>query len=200
MGRYAKEPEYTEFAQPPAGTHLAVCYSVVDLGTQHTEFNGEEKTANQVLISWELPEETMDDGRPFSVSRFYTNSLHEKASLRKDLVAWRGRDFTQEELNRFDLASILGKTCLVSVVMNQKGKAKVGAVLAVPKGTPQKEPTNPIRAFFMDEWDPHAFSELPKGLQGLVAKSDEYGWLSKGLSGPPSDDQVPPPDDDDIPF
>ncbi len=196
MGRYSKEPQGGDFEQAPAGTHRATCYSIIDLGTQHVEFNGEEKTQNQVMISWELPDETMSDGRPFSVSRFYTNSLHEKSSLRKDLAAWRGRDFTEQELAGFDLASIIGKGCLVSVVMNQKNKAKVGAVLAMPKGTATSKLVNDQRLFFLDEWDAHVWENLPKGLKAIIMKSDEYQQLhGPGADAPPNDD-----DDGGLPF
>jgi hypothetical protein len=194
MGRYSKEPSGEDFEQPPPGTHLGMCFRIVDLGTQVGEFNGEERIANQVLISWELPEETMNDGRPFAVSRFYTNSLHEKAALRKDLEAWRGRAFTERELEGFDLLSILGKAALVSVVMNAKGKAKVNGVFALPKGTKAPKLVNPQQAFFIDEWDESVWKELPKGIQAIIQKSEEYRDRVDG-GNPPDDGPEPPPDD-----
>ena len=44
-----------------------------------------------------------DNGRRFQLRKDYKNSLHEKAGLRKDLEAWRGRRFTDAELAGFDL-------------------------------------------------------------------------------------------------
>jgi hypothetical protein len=55
-------------------------------------------------------------GKPFTVSKFYTASLGEKANLRADLKNWRGRDFTDEELAGFEAKNILGKPCMLSVV------------------------------------------------------------------------------------
>lgn len=205
MGRYSKEPAGGDFEQPPAGTHVGICFRVIDLGTQHSEFNGEERIASQVLISWELPEETMADGRPFSVSRFYTNSLHEKAALRSDLAAWRGRDFTDKELAGFDLQSIVGKACLVSVVLNNKGKAKVKAVLALPKGTKPPKLVNPAQTFFLDEpWDQTVWDALPKGIRAIIQKSDEYrerlgGGDTRSENEWPHD-QDAPAEEADIPF
>ena len=43
----------------------------------------------------------MPDGKPFLVRRRYTASLHEKSALRKDLESWRGRAFTNVELDGF---------------------------------------------------------------------------------------------------
>jgi hypothetical protein len=198
MGRFAREPTGGEIEQAPAGTHLGICFRVIDLGTQHSEWEGEAKISNQVLISWELPGETMEDGRPFAASRFYTNSLHEKAALRKDLASWRGRDFTEVELAGFDLGTIVGKPCLLSIVHNKKGKAKVAAVLAVPKGTTAPTLVNDTLAFFLDDWDEDAWEKLPKGIKAIIQKSDEYHAMKNG-DAPDDDAQPAAVDEEEIP-
>jgi hypothetical protein len=163
-----------------------VCFRVIDLGTQREEYQGEQKIANRVLVSWELPNELMADGRPFAVSRFYTNSLHEKAALRKDLEAWRGKPFTEAELERFDLASILNKAAMVSVVLSETGREKVHSVIAVPKGTPTPSVSNELLAFFIDEWDDALFAKVPKGIQEIIKRSEEYKLKSKEILDDPS--------------
>lgn len=175
MGRFAKEPTGGgDFEKVPPGTHLGVCFRLIELGTQHDEYEGEVTTRLKLLVSWELPGELMADGRPFAVSRFYTNSLHERAALRKDLESWRGRAFTKTELEGFDLAQILGKPCLVAVTHTPSGREKVNAVLALPKGTPVPTLSNTPQAFFLDEWDDAVFETLPKGIKAIIQKSDEY--------------------------
>jgi hypothetical protein len=173
MGRFAKDSGET-FAQAPTGTHMARCYRLIDLGTQHGEYQGQPNTRNQVLISWELPTELMDDGKPFSVSHFYTNSLNEKATLRQHLEAWRGKQFSEEDLNGFDLMNILGKPCMVTVTANEKGKAKVSAVAGLPKGITVPPQINPPSSFWIEDWDDAAFEAIPKGIQDIMKKSDEY--------------------------
>ena len=177
MGRYAKEPQGGSFEKAPAGTHLGICFRVIDLGTQHKEWQGEERVVSQVLVSWELPAETMADGRPFSVSRFYTNSLHEKSTMRKDLEAWRGRPFTEKELAGFDLSSILDAPAMISVIHTESGREQVHSVIAVPKGMPIPKRHNPLQAFFIDEWDDAVFAQLPDGIQKIIKASDEYEAL-----------------------
>lgn len=76
------------FELPPQETCLAVCTSVVDLGHQENETF--HNVSRQVLITWELPEQLMQDERPFVVSKFYTVSLHEKSNMRQMLESWRG--------------------------------------------------------------------------------------------------------------
>ncbi len=204
MGRYAKDSGGSDFKQAAPGNHVARCYSIVDLGTQHGEYQREPTIRNQVIIRWELPFETEEfDGaqKPLIVSKFYTNSLSEKANLRKDLESWRAKAFTAEELLKFDLMQILGKPCTVSVVHNEKGKAKVVSVAAVPKGTTCPPQFNPSSSFWIDEWDDSAFHALPEGFQKIIAESDEY----KAAFTPPAIGKSAPAkaagvDDEDIPF
>jgi hypothetical protein len=181
MGLMVKESGGT-FTPCPAGTHLGVCISILDLGTQLTPFvdknTGEPKTAKQVFISWELPNEPMDDGRPFVIGRFYTASLSEKANLRHDLEAWRGRVFTAEELDGFSLKNVLGKACMLSVVHYTKAdgsaSAKVGSVMALPKGTQAPETTaNQKVVFDIDEWDQVVYAGLEEYWRKTIANSVE---------------------------
>lgn len=141
MGLMAKGSNETStaFETCPAGNHLALCYAVIDLGMQERDWQGEVSVKRRVRISWELAEELMTDGRPFSASKEYTLSLNEKATLRHDLEGWRGRAFTEDELAGFDLANVLGKPCLVNVVHQQKRDgtgfyAKVIGITRIPKG------------------------------------------------------------------
>lgn len=199
MGRMAKDTGGGDFQQAPTGTHPAICVQIVDIGTQHSEYQGKPTARNQIIVRWELPHEQMDDGQPFIVSRFYTNSLSEKANLRADLEGWRGRKFTEEELNGFDLQNILGKPCLISIISNEKGKSIVNSVMALPKGSTVPKPHNKPHAFWIDEWDDEAFAELPKGFQDLIRKSDEYIGKDEREAPEPRRGSVEDMDDD-IPF
>ena len=204
MGRYAQDTGGGDFKQAPEGNHVARCVGIVDIGTHHGEYQGAPTVRNQIIVRWELPYETdIFEGqeKPLIVSKFYTNSLSEKANLRRDLESWRSRSFTTEELMKFDLMAILDKPCAVSVVHSENGKAKVVSVAALPKGTTCPPAFNKLSAFWIDEWDDNAFAALPTGFQKLVAESDEY----KAAFTPPGQrsakQAVPPTDDDDsIPF
>jgi hypothetical protein len=53
------------------GSHMAICYGFVDLGTQDYSYQGEPKKARMCRIMWELHGEdadgnplTLEDGRP----------------------------------------------------------------------------------------------------------------------------------------
>ena len=151
MGRYAQDTGGGDFKQAPEGNHVARCVGIVDIGTHHGEYQGAPTVRNQIIVRWELPYETdIFEGqeKPLIVSKFYTNSLSEKANLRRDLESWRSRSFTTEELMKFDLMAILDKPCAVSVVHSENGKAKVVSVAALPV----TEPTKPVAT--QRNWSP----------------------------------------------
>lgn len=140
-----------KFENAPEGNHVAVCYGVFDMGT-HPGF--ENKMARKVRICWELSDEMMSDGRPFTVSALYTMSLNEKSNLRRDLVSWRGRQFSDEEIKAFDLANLLGKPAMVGVIHAPDGDkvwANVSSVTPLPKGMPLPKQVNESRQYSIDD-------------------------------------------------
>jgi hypothetical protein len=168
----------TTFEQPPLGTHIARCIRIIDIGTQKGEYQGDQTFKRQLIVVWELPGELMTAGdfagKPFTVSKFYTASLHEKAGLRKDLAAWRTRDFTEEELKGFETKALLGKPCMISLGLSEKGKAKVNAVMALPKGTAVSAQVNPSLNFDLDDFNEATFNALSDGYNKLIMASPEF--------------------------
>ena len=185
MGLIASEAGSSDFELAPTGTHRAVCFGVVDLGTQEGSFGPK----HQVVISWELTDAKMSDTRPFAVSKFYTLSLSEKANLRADLQNWRGKAFSIEELEGFDISKLLGAPALVTVVHKEKKtggqSAVVSGVSSLPKGMDKPTPFNPVYVFDLDE--PSAvidIEKLPEWLQNKIRQSPEWLALTGGSSQP----------------
>src|SRR4030095_6955357 len=174
----------TDFEQPPIGAHVARCIKVIDIGTQKGEYQGTPNYKRQVIIAWELPTELITTGdwagKPFTVSKFYTASLSEKANLRKDLAGWRGRDFTPEELLGFDSKNILGKPCMLSVIHNDKKKARVSGVMQVPKGLAVPDQVNETLFFSLESFDQKVFDSLSDGYKRMIELSPEYQHLKHG--------------------
>jgi len=69
--------EVTNYTPAPAGLHPAVCIAVVDLGLQQTPFG----VKPQILLQFELADASMDDGRPFTLSRKFTAGLNKRGNL-----------------------------------------------------------------------------------------------------------------------
>lgn len=132
MGLILSDKSGGNFQPAPAGTHRAVCVDVVDLGQVETQYG----TKPMLRLVWEI-EERMDDGRPFIVSKRYTQSLNEKATLRHDLESWRGKPLTGDELAGFDTEKLIGAPALVNV-MHRNGEAgkvwsNVTGIMPIPR-------------------------------------------------------------------
>ena len=196
-----------DFELAPTGTHLAICYRVIDLGTQETTWEGQTKHAHKVLIGWELPDEKMSDGRPFIIQQRYTWSMHEKATLRKHLEAWRGTAFVDKDFGKggFDIKNILGKACVLTVVHaehNGKTYANIAGVGKLMKGQTAPPQINPSVYLWLhkDRWEMSVYASLTDGLKNTIAKSPEYQELvapSIASGGADMADELPA---DAIPF
>ena len=212
MGLVMPKNEGSSFTPPPAGTHIAICYRIIDCGTQEVVWQGNTKHQYKVLITWELPEELMEDGRPFTIGQMYTLSSHEKALLRQHLESWRGKAFTEEEFGTFDLTKLLGVPCLLGIVHNHKDGntyANISSISKLHKGMQAPSPINPQIHFSLDKPDWDVFESLSEGLQNKIKQSPEYAKAtgqSNGQAPQASDTPQPPsPDDygvesDEIPF
>jgi hypothetical protein len=206
-------PEEKQFEVCPAGSHIATCYRIIDLGTQQSGFG----TKRQIQFSWELPEERMANDRPFSVSKKYNYSSNKKSSLRADIEDWLGRVLTPADFGTFDLGELLGASCLIGVKHSTSNDGRVFAnvtsVMAPPKGTPARASLiNKGIVFSLDD-RPFAqsdFDNLPPWQQEIIKTSPEYRDavtppVPKRLAAVPKPKPVEPkPDagfhDDNIPF
>lgn len=191
-----------DFEQCPAGSFAARCYQIIDLGRQTFEWKGEVKQAPKVRITWEL-NEMMADGRPFSISKEYTNSIGDKANLRKDLEAWRGRPFTEKEKNGFSLENVLGAPCLLGVVHKpskdgSKTYANVGSVMALPKGMEAPPLVNPTVKFDINEFDQDIFNTLSSYVQKKILMSKELE--ENGIPQGRTSETEPEIDSEEVPF
>ncbi|KKP74699.1 MAG: hypothetical protein UR73_C0037G0008 [candidate division WS6 bacterium GW2011_GWF1_35_23] len=181
----------------PAGTYAARCFSMVHLGTRTENILGVDKELNKVRIGWELPTELKvfkeENGeQPYSVSKEFTLSMHEKANLRKFLESWRGKGFTDDEAKALDITALLGKPCMLSVIhkTTKQGNtyAEISSVSALPKGMTCPDLINPITEFTFTPFDQETFNKLPDWLKDKIKSSKEYREIrdnSKDEDEPP---------------
>jgi len=187
MGLIA-EDKGGSFERCPPGAHLARCYRIVDVGTQKSEYLGEVKYLNKVMLGWEIHGVNEDgtpirmkDGRPFAIFKNYTLSWSDKANLRIDLQSWRGKPFTQEELRRFDLKTILGAWCMLNVIEREghdgKQYSNVNGVTPVPAMIKQNglpAPVNKNELFDIDDPDMEMFNGFYDALKKKIEASREW--------------------------
>jgi hypothetical protein len=183
-------PNASKFEPVPEGSHAAVCYRIIDLGTQHTNFNGQAASKRQIMLVFEVfCEERRTDGRPYTISKTYTWSMSEKATLRQDLEAWRGRKFTNDDFGRqgFSLESLLGKSCLISVMHVQKNGetySNISSITRLPKSMTVGGPEGETLIVWLEkgEYDTVAFEKLSDKLKEKIRRSPEYEAVIKHLS------------------
>lgn len=131
MPIYSRKPD-SDFQLAPEGLFQAVCCDVIDLGMLETKWGKKHK----VRFRWQIDERD-DNRKRFQIQQSFTNSLHEKASLRGMLKSWRGRDFTEEELMQFDLETVLKANCQINIVHAETEKgtwANVSAIVPIVNG------------------------------------------------------------------
>jgi hypothetical protein len=190
MGFVASDSGGGNYKRVPAGAHVGRCYSLIDLGTQLSSGQYGEKLQHKIQIKWELFGEdeqgaplVSDDGSPMTISKSYTLSLSDKASLRKDLASWRGRDFTEEEAKAFDVTKLLGAYCMVNVTTsenNGKTYTNVAGLTPLPSALKNSKP-NPVHEnviFNLDEPDWALFDSFHDKLKEAIKRSPEYAQAS----------------------
>jgi hypothetical protein len=187
MSLIAKDSGGGEFELAPEGTFIARAFKIVDLGTQTFEAKGagDKKDSHKLLISWEILDDDagrQDNGEPFVVSKRYTLSLHEKSSLRADLQAWRGKAFSSQELQGFDLKNVLGQYCQIQVIHDKNGDKTYANVTAIMnlKGANKPEGVLDDVWFDLDEPDMKVFESFSDRLKDTIRSAPEWKPANEG--------------------
>ncbi len=184
---------------PPASLHLAVCYSIIDLGTQEEQFPGKPAIlAQKVHYSWELPNLPFQvfspdkPAQPVALFNEYTVSAGDKAKLPKMLCSWGNMDAKALKSITSDfLKAFLGQACMLNVVHTQAKTAvdantnqpikyaQIGGngLMVMPRMQEIPKPTgtiNPIKFLDLDAFNWQVYLSLPNFLQEKIAKSKEW--------------------------
>ena len=221
-----------EFEALPEGQHIGVCYKIIDQGSRNETYprdaepNSDNTKKRKTLnVTWEIPEQKMADGRPMSISKTYTASLNENSTLYKDLVTWRGKSFTKEELEGFDIDKMIGAPANLEIE-HVDGRARVKAIFK-PDEFKKTETINAGIIFDLDVYCEEftgdstektkamcdIFDSLPEWQQTLLEESFELKGAkesgtsfetskpaSSGLADLAKDEPVKTVTDEDIPF
>lgn len=172
-----------DFEPAPEGVHNAVCFAVIDLGTQEQMKFDKTGTESKPVIElrWEIDEQ-QEGGTRFMVLKRYTASMHEKATLRHHLEAWRGMAFKDADLQAggFSMQKLLGAPCQIQVGRSEKGNAKILGIMKLAKGMKPLKPE--IEPFMIDlestaTFDRDAYEGLSENMKATIAKSPEFQKL-----------------------
>lgn len=208
-----KWKEGSQFENAPAGSHLARCYALIDLGTQVHSWQGETRTQRDVRLSFELPYAPMKGtynaevkGKPFSVHLTVKQSLHPKSTLRRYLEGWRGKKFDAQSVEEFNPKNLIGLPCRLSLIENGD-YVNIDGIAPATKDEAKAMPKliNPSVFFALDEDFSHdVFKQLHEKTREKIAQSPEYRQLTDGGSSQPDGSEgLSEPEaseDDEVPF
>ena len=205
MGIPSSEKAGKEFEKCPEGAHICRAVTICDLSTQSTPWGPKE----QVYIGFEVtdfPVEWTDpDGNEKKglglIGVTWTNNLYEESNLGKNLISWRGKPFSKEEREQFDLSKLLGVPCMISVVHNEgkngKTYANVASIMGIPKGTVVPDQVTPSVGYSpLDPELAENFAKLPEWLRKKCEAAIDPDPAPVNAPPPPGADDF----DDDIPF
>jgi hypothetical protein len=193
----------------PAGNYMARCYQMLELGTTTETIEGKTVRLKKIRIGWELPTELKvfkegEEAKPYSISEEYTLSMNEKATLRKMLASWRGKDFTEEEARKFAVTKLLGVPCQLNIIHKPSKKdpsrvyEKIATVSPLMKGVQCPEQVNKTTVLSYSDFDHSLFESLPDFIKDKIKSSEEYKAMAP--SNTPAESSQAPNESDDLPF
>ncbi len=170
--------------QIEAGLHVARCFQMIEIGTVDWEYKGQPKSTPKVRLSFELPNEmrTFDEDKgeqPMVIDKEYSLYMVNKANLRKDLEAWRGKAFTEQEADDFDITNLLGIPCMLTIqhrtAKNGNDYANIVAIAPLMKGMECPKQINPTIEFnYSDKFDTEFVASLPDFIKNVMRETPEY--------------------------
>lgn len=163
------------------GVYIAICSGLIDLGIQVSEQFGTK--SRKMIVQWTVLDETIEingEKLPRVMHKQYGFSIGAKSNLRKDLESWRGRAFTDSELNGFDLKNILNVPCQMQIITKERvGKSDVNnisGIMSLPKGN-SVDKLNEKDLIYFDIEDLNTYKDFeraPKWIQEVIKQAENY--------------------------
>ena len=170
----------------PAGTHIARCYKMIHVGERDYEYQGEPKKRNSLWVYFELPNELAvfnpEKGEePYSVNIEYNYVGYETAKIMKHINSWRGKALSPQEIDDFDVSTLLEQPCMLTIVHNTsaangKTYANITSISGMPKGIECPKQVNPSYTFdYNENFDMIAMDKnIPQFLQDIIKQTPEW--------------------------
>lgn len=200
------------YEMPPAGNQNATCIGLYVIGTLDETFEGHSKKVKKLMLAFELVDtnhvfKEENGEEPFVMYKDFTHNLSSKANLRKFLNSWAGKKLDDATAKAFNLANLVGGSCLANVVHDKKKKdgsdiALLISVSPLPNGITPKATRMPNKIFNVNKvpFDEATFKTLPGWIQKKIQSSDEYKAISGGATTTAANEANPFANNDANPF
>lgn len=197
-------------AMPESGSYPAYCFGICIIGTIKESYQGQPaKDSDKVSLIFELSGENYKDANgdivPTTVQHEMKNSMDPKSNLAKFLSQWSaGKTKKHEGKNTFNLDTMLGKKCMLTVAKIERGEdkppyLKIEGIAPLNAKMPIEEPLKEHAIFDIEDvvegkpFDSEALAEWPPFIWDKVEVSKQY--ISLGLG--PIKDLIHPKNDND---
>lgn len=199
----AKAAEST-FKAHPDGQYVGQCVDTINLGEKVQDFPGTVPyLAPTCALVFRTGEKNDETGQYIDVFKEYTVSMGDKANLRKDLTQWRGKPYTQEQVDAgVPLDKLTGNHALLTISHRTSAKGKTYANITAMVGIPKQmaDGVTKYTDYVRDDW-------WTKKKEEYAAAADAFRAANapkpKVKTGAEDFDDFPgslQDEDDDLPF
>lgn len=180
------------------GKYVAIISQIIQLGAQHfkKKDGSSEWDSPQIMIGYELPSLTYENRDGDTVTKIksekYFFSMNPSKNglfgLRELIDGIRGSsEWTEAELEAFDLTSYLGKRCMVTISsVVSKGQTYSNITAVEPMGDEAAGMVTGNRKLQLvtteDFMNPSIMESLPGWIQDIIRQSVE--WREQGIPAP----------------
>ena len=178
MSMIASDNGGTNIPKLEGGVYTAISSAIIDLGVQTNEKFG--NTQRRFVMIWNIIGEEIEingEKYPRTMMKEYSFSLSDKSTLRKDLQAWRGQAFTEEELKGFNILNILNKACQLQIIQEEKNGKSVNnivSIMSLPKGTTIEGLKDVYHLDLENTETWNNWSKIPNWIQDKIKKANNY--------------------------
>lgn len=173
----------SNYTPAPKGSQVARCYQFIQIGTVEEEYMGKLKKLNKIQLGFELPLKTKvwkegEPAKPICVFKEFTLSMGDKSNLRKLVEGIIGTTLKDEEAFAFDVESLVGMPCILSITHKptKKGNVRDEIVSASPliEGMNCPDAFNKAKILTYSDWNQETFDSLPDFMKNKLMESEQF--------------------------
>lgn len=167
------------------GVYSAVCIGIADLGLQTSTYDGQEKVQRKVSLAFALNTKNGWGEIPV-ISRKFTLSFNEKATLAQFITAWK--------VPNEKLTDLLGKSAQIVTTVSEDGKYNNLTNILPPKEKVQVPAGIFLPSFWFDRgWKVYPAAGAAKTRRPKVDKPDDGAYAQAPANQGTAPAQAPAP-------
>jgi len=129
-----------KFRAHPEGQFIGVCVDTIDLGENVERYQDQPaKLAHKCVLMFRTGERNEETGDYIDIGREFTVSMGKKSNLRPFLEQWRGKAYTEDQVDEgVPLHKLTGQPALLTVSHKTSGQGRTYANITACVGVPKQ--------------------------------------------------------------